>query len=281
MSNSTTSAMKITILGCGYVGSAIAKFWHQADHHLTVTTTTPDKVQQLSQFSDEVAIVNGSNFDALQKVIQGQDVILLCMGAKNRNHYQEVYLETAKNVAAIVQNNSQVKQIIYTSSNLVLGDKKGAWTDETAEVTPNNANGEILAKTEEVLLSIQSLQLKVCILRLAGIYGTNRELIKIFRSWAGTTRPGTGEYYANWIHLDDIVNGIEFARIKELTGIYNLACDENLPVKKFFHKLFNTHNLPNLSWDESADYIRPYNSKLSNKKIKDAGLKLIHPTIIF
>ncbi len=274
--------MKITILGCGYVGSEIAKFWHQAHHHLTVTTTTPyKKVEPLAQFADQVAIVNGSNFDALQKVIQGREVILLCMGAKNPNHYQEVYLETAKNVVAIVQNNSQVKQIIYTSSNAVLGDKKGAWTDETAEVTPNNGNGEILAKAEEVLLSIQSPQLKVCILRLAGIYGTNRELIKIFRSLAGNTRPGSGEYYVNWIHLDDIVNGIEFARAKELTGIYNLSCDENLQGREFFQKLFNAHNLPDVTWDESANYIRPYNSQLSNKKIKDAGLKLIYPKIVF
>ena len=273
--------MKITIIGCGYVGSAIARFWHQAGHDLTVTTTTPDKVEQLSQFADEVAIVNGNDTNALQQVMQDRDVVLLCVGAKNRDSYQEAYLETAKNVVQVLNNNSNVKQLIYTGSYAVLGDKNGAWTDETAEVTPANKNGEILCKTEEILLSVAAEKLKVCILRLAGIYGEKRELIKIFRSWAGNTRPGKGEDYSNWIHLEDIVNGIEVARAKELTGIYNLTCDEPLQTRDFLHKLFTTHNLPSITWDESADSVRPYNARLSNKKIKAAGLKLIHPQIIF
>ena len=273
--------MKITIIGCGYVGSAIAKFWHQGDHHLTVTTTTPDKVEKLSQFADEVAIVNSNDTNALQQVIQDRDVVLLCVGAKNRNNYQEAYLETAKNIVRVINNNSNVKQLIYTGSYAVLGDKQGQWTDETAEVAPANANGEILCKTEEVLLSIESPQLKVCILRLAGIYGAGRELIKIFGSYSGKTRPGAGEDYSNWIHLEDIVNGIETARKQQLTGIYNLACDESLQTRDFFQRLFETHDLPPLIWDESAESVRPYNTRLSNRKIKAAGLKLIHPQIRF
>ena len=167
--------MKITIIGCGYVGSAIARFWHQADHHLTVTTTTPDKVEQLSQFANEVAIINGNDTNALQQVMQDRDVVLLCVGAKNRDSYQEAYLETAKNVVQVLNNNSHVKQLIYTGTYAVLGDKNGAWTDETGEVAPANKNGEILCKTEEILLSVAAEKLKVCILRLAGIYGEKKE----------------------------------------------------------------------------------------------------------
>ncbi len=273
--------MKITIIGCGYVGIAIARFWNQAGHNLTVTTTTPDKVEQLSQFAEEVAIVKGNEPNTLQKVIQDRDVVLLCVGAKNRSNYQEVYLETAKNVVEVIKNNSNVKQLIYTGSYAVLGDKNGAWTDETESIAPANKHSEILCKTEEVLLSVQSEKLKVCVLRLTGIYGERRELIKIFRSRAGTTRPGTGEDYSNWIHLEDIVNGIELAREKELTGIYHLNCDEPLPTREFFQRLFTTHNLPPITWDESADSVRPYNMRLSNKKIKAAGLKLTYPQIMF
>ncbi len=273
--------MKITIIGCGYVGSAIAKFWHQADHHLTVTTTTPDKVEELSQFADQVAIVNGNDTNALQQVIQDRDVVLLSVGAKNRSNYQEAYLETAQNIVQVINNNSNVKQLIYTGSYAVLGDKQGVWTDETAEVAPANANGEILSKTEDILLSIESPQLNVCILRLAGIYGERRELIKIFQSYSGKTRPGKGEDYSNWIHLEDIINSIEIAREQQLTGIYNLACDEPLQAREFFQRLFDTHNLPPVIWDESTDSVRPYNARLSNEKIKAAGLKLIHPQIRF
>lgn len=273
--------MKITIIGCGYVGSAIAKLWYKAGHHLTVTTTTPEKVESLSEFAQEVAIVNGNDTNALQQIIQDRDVVLLSVGAKNRDNYQQAYLETASNVVEVIQKNSSIKQLIYTGSYAVLGDKKGAWTDETAEVSPANNNGEILCKTEQVLLSAESSELKVCILRLAGIYGVRRELIKIFRSWSGKIRPGTGEDYSNWVHLEDIVNGIEIARKQNLSGIYNLACDEPLQTREFLQRLFTTHNLDPITWDDSAESIRPYNTRLSNNKIKAAGLKLIYPQIMF
>ncbi|HHP7232136.1 MAG TPA: SDR family oxidoreductase [Xenococcaceae cyanobacterium] len=273
--------MKITIIGCGYVGSAIARFWHQAGHDLTVTTTTPEKVAQLASLAKEVAVVNSKDLKALQQVMQNRDVVLLCVGAKNRDNYQEAYLETAKNVVQVLKSNSSVKQLIYTGSYAVLGDKNGAWTDETAAVAPANQNGEILCQTEEVLLSAISAKLKVCLLRLAGIYGAGRELIKIFRPWSGTTRPGTGEDYSNWIHLADIVGGIEVARTKELMGIYHLACDEPLQTRDFLQRLFTTHNLPGVTWDRSLPSVRPYNTRLSNAKIKAAGLELVYPQIIF
>ena len=180
-----------------------------------------------------------------------------------------------------IQETPSVKQLIYTGSYAVLGDKQGKWTDETAAVAPVNEYGEILCQTEQALLSVPESEIKVCILRLGGIYGKGRELIKIFRSWAGTTRPGDGQDYTNWIHLDDILNGIEFARQKKLSGIYNLNSDEILSTGEFYNRLFATHNLPPITWDASQSSLRPYNTKLSNQKLKAAGFQLVHPQIIF
>ena len=188
---------------------------------------------------------------------------------------------TARNLVTALENNQSVKQVIYTGSYGILGDKKGAWTDENAPVAPANENSKILVQTEEVLLSANSAKLKVCVLRLSGIYGPGRELIKIFRRSAGTTRPGKGTDYSNWVHLEDIVNGIELARLKQLVGIYHLNSDEILETREFFHRLFETYNLPPINWDTKVTSNRPYNLRLSNKKIKDAGLNLIYPQIIF
>jgi nucleoside-diphosphate-sugar epimerase len=273
--------MKTLILGCGYVGSEVARLWHNNGDLVTVTTTTPEKKEKLASIADRVAIVKGSDVNALSEVIKDREVILFSVAAKGQNTYRQSYLETATNLVIALQNNHSVKQIIYTGSYAVLGDRKGAWTDETIPTNPVTDSGKILAETEEVLLTANSAKLKVCILRLAGIYGEGRELIKIFRSWSGTTRPGVGEDYSNWIHLKDIVNAIAVARQNQLEGIYNLACDECLTTGEFFQRLFSTHNLPDLTWDATQKSLRPYNTRLSNQKIKSAGLKLIYPQIIF
>ncbi|GAB4526285.1 MAG: SDR family oxidoreductase [Pleurocapsa sp.] len=275
--------MKITVIGGGYVGRAIARSWYQAGHHVTVTTTTPEKIKQLTSVASQVAIAIGEDLNSIQEVIRDRDLILLCVSAKKRTieAYRQAYLATAQNVLQTLQANPSVKQLIYTSSYGILGDKNGAWTDETSTVNPTSETSEILAQTEEALLSVPKARWKTCILRLSGIYGPGRELIKIFRSWAGTTRPGSGEDYRNWIHLDDIVGAIKLAQEKQLAGIYHVTSDEVLTSQEFFRRLFQTHNLPPIQWDNSQSSSRPYNLKLSNQKLKAAGFKLIHPQIVF
>ncbi|MGB3692255.1 MAG: SDR family oxidoreductase [Spirulinaceae cyanobacterium] len=267
--------MKITILGCGYVGKAVANKWNAAGHNLTVTTTTPEKVTELEKVAQKVVVLKGDDLPALTKLIADQETILFSIGAKKRTvaAYQEAYLNTAKNLVTALENSSTVKQLIYTGSYALYGDQKGEWIDETAPLVPENEYGQILAETEQVLLNTN---LPVCIFRLGGIYGPGREIIKIFRSLAGTTRPGTGEDAANWIHLDDIVSALELARAKKLAGIYNLVNDVPLTKKQLLDKICNKHDLAPVSWSNSPDYTSPYNARLSNQKIKDAGLKLIH-----
>lgn len=274
--------MNIAIIGCGYVGYAAAKYWKQNnDFVITATTTTPSKVETLQEVANKVEIVQGSDNKALKAVLQNQDVVLLSVGAKSRDGYEETYLKTAENIVSVLKQNPTVKQLIYTASYSVYGDRNGDLVDEETPTAPNNTNGEILNQAEQILLSASSENLRVCMLRLGGIYGEGRELIKIFSRAFGQTRPGDGEDITNWIHLDDIVGAIEFARREQLSGIYNLVDDAHLKSKELIGNLCQKYDKPNVVWDASQTKTRAYNSKVSNEKIKKAGYKLIHPQMIF
>ena len=39
--------MRIAVIGCGYVGSAVANLWHRLGEDVTVTTTTSSKTEVL------------------------------------------------------------------------------------------------------------------------------------------------------------------------------------------------------------------------------------------
>ena len=274
--------MRIAVIGCGYVGSAVANLWHRLGEEVTVTTTTHSKKDTLKTLSSEVVVLTGDDKAGLKDLVADKDVVLLSVGAKQRTPetYHQAYLETANNVVAAIRATGNVKQLIYTGSYGILGSQKTVVVDETATPNPGSEFGEILTQTEQVLLSVSPLEFKTCILRLSGTYGYGRGLIKIFSRVAGTTRPGKGDNYTNWVHLDDIVGAIDFAKRKQLHGIYNLA-SEALTSKEFFTRLFETHNLPNVTWDESQPSSRSYNMKLSSQKIKDAGYEFIHPEIEF
>ncbi|AFY54759.1 NAD dependent epimerase/dehydratase family protein [Rivularia sp. PCC 7116] len=274
--------MNIAIVGCGYVGYAVAKYWKQnSDLVITATTTTPAKVSALQEVAQKVEVVESSDIKALKSVLKNQDVVLLSVGAKSRDSYEESYLKTAENIVSVLQDNPTVKQLIYTASFSVYGDINAATVDEETPTAPSNANTKILDKAEQILLCASRENLRVCILRLAGIYGEARELVKIFSRAFGETRPGNGETITNWIHLDDIVGAIEFARQQQLDGIYNVVDDARVTSKELIDNLCEKYNKPQVNWDASQTKTRGYNFKVSNQKIKQAGYELIHPQMIF
>ena len=274
--------MNIAILGCGYIGYTVAKYWRQKENFiLTVTTTTDERVPTLQTVATRVVVTKGSDLQGLKTALQNQDVILLSVGAKNRNTYEEAYLNTAKTLVSVIQELPNIRQLIYTGSYSIYGDRNGVWVDEETPPAPANLNAHILRKTEDVLLSADNENLRVCILRLGGIYGPGRELVQIFGGIAGTTKIGHGDEVTNWIHLDDVVSAIEFARYKNLRGIYNLVCDAHFTSKELINGVMASHGLPLVVWDGTNNSDRSYNVWVSNQKLKDAGYKLIHPQIVF
>lgn len=274
-----TPLTNATIIGCGYVGKAVAQRW-RSTLTVTATTTTPDRVAALESVAQRVQVVKGNDEGGVRSLLQDQAIVLLSVGAPNAAAYEETYLQTAKTLVAVLKDVPTVQQVIYTGSYAVYGDRQGAWVDETSEIAPANRNGELLAETEQVLLSAASDSLKVCVLRLGGIYGPGRELTKIFGRAAGTTRPGNGEDAANWVHLDDIVGAIDFARQQSLTGLYNLVGTVPTTTGVLLERLFTAHGLPNVTWDASQSSTRPYNARVSNQKLREAGYQFLYPQIL-
>jgi nucleoside-diphosphate-sugar epimerase len=269
--------LKAVILGCGYVGVRVAQLW-QPTLAVTATTTTPARVAELEPIAHRVEVLKGSDEPGMRSLLQDQEIVLLAVGARYGS-YADTYLKTAETLVGVLPHCPSVRQIIYTGSYAVYGDRGGEWVDETTSPAPANENGEVLAATEQLLLNAANEQLKVCVFRLGGIYGPGRELVKIFGRVAGTTRPGTGEDAANWVHLDDIVGAIDFACQQGLNGIYNLVGTVPLTSKELLDKVCSTHHLPSVSWDPTQPSLRPYNARVSNQKLRTAGYSFIHPEI--
>lgn len=274
--------MNIAIIGCGYVGTAVAKYWQQQKNVvITATTTTLHREPELKAAFERVEIVRGNNPEALKSVLENQEIVLLSVGAKFFDSYEYTYLQTANTLASLLSQFPSIKHLIYTSSYAVYGDRHGSYVDEDTPIVTTYPNGDVLSKTEQIVLSANSKNCLVSIIRLGGIYGPGRELETTLGSWAGRILPGDGEDITNWIHLDDIVAAVEFIRQNQLQGIYNLVNDAYLTSKEFMNRLCEKHNLPKVIWDNSQKNYCQYNAKVSNQKIKNAGYSLIYPEMIF
>ncbi len=267
--------MKAAIIGCGYVGTAVAQRWQEKGLDVLVTTTREERVEALSAIANRVEVVTGTERDRLQTILSDRQVVLLCVASKRGASYADTYLKTAKTIAQVLPHTS-IEQLIYTSSCSVYGDHNGAWVTELMPPMPITDNGKIIEQTEETLLSEISPQRKICVLRLGGIYGPDRTLERIYSRAAGTTRPGKGEEGTNWVHLSDIVNGIDWACERQLAGLYNLVQDEVPMARDLIRAVCDRHNLAPVTWDESQPSTRK-NVRVSNTKIKSTGYEFVHP----
>jgi nucleoside-diphosphate-sugar epimerase len=279
-----TELDKIAIIGCGYVGTAASQYWYKQGHSVTVTTTTQERVAQLEEIATKVVVMKGEDSQAVKSLLQDRDIVVLSIAPISNKQvdaeeYRETYIPTAKNLVAALKENNSVKQLIYLSSVSVYGNKNGEWVDETSSVDTESEYNQVLCETEQLLLNAAS-DVKISILRMGGIYGPKRELIKRFAKLAGKKMPGSGETFTSWIHLDDIVSALDFLSQRRLGGIYNLVNDFNMTIHELSDEICQRADLEKILWDDTKPSYRSLNARISNEKIKSAGYKLIHPDTI-
>ncbi len=274
----------LAILGCGYVGKALAKYWQKQGHFVTGTTTSQQRLLSLSEVTSQVILMKGDDANAVQSLFQDRDAVVVSVAptgskAVSEEIYESTYLPTAWNLAKALNQTPTVKQIIYLSSSSVYGDRQGEWVDESSPIAPEERKSQVICEAEKILLQAANENQKVCILRLGGIYGPGRELTRMFGRLAGMTLAGRGERFINWIHLDDIVGAIEFARLNKLEGIYNLVDDSQLTLKKQAELVCLRYGLTPVQWDPSKPSLKAKSVRISNQKIKAAGYQLVHPQL--
>ena len=278
----------VAIVGCGYVGAALAAQWQEQGHFITGTTTSRERVSALEDMVSKALVMKGDDAAAVQWVVQDQDTVVVSvaptrsrfMDPAGVDPYESTYLPIATNLVKALKQAPRVKQLIYLSSYSVYGDRNGEWVDETSPVTPSDYQGQVLCEAEQIIMQAATETRNVCIFRLGGIYGPGRELVRMFGGMAGMIIPGKGDRVINWIHRDDIVSAIEFARLNRLQGIYNLVDDSQLTVQEQVDRVCSNYGLPRTFWDASQLGLRRRNLRVSNQKFKAAGYQLTHPQLV-
>lgn len=283
--NKQKMCKKVAVIGCGYVGKAIASVWYEQGYIVTGTTTREKKISELENITHNPVVMMGDNFEAIEKVTEDQETLLVSIAPISDRKvdaevYAQTYISTAKNLVTVLNKNSTVKQLIYLSSSSVYGDKKGEWVDETSSLDTNSDYGKVLIEAEDIILGLNQKDIKVCLLRLGGIYGPGRELDKRIGRMAGKTLPGNGENFASWIHLEDVVKGIEFVHEKECHGIYNLVNDVKLNSKELCDLICNRQELEQVYWDANQHPFSSLNGRVDNSKIKKEGYQFVYGNTI-
>jgi nucleoside-diphosphate-sugar epimerase len=261
--------MRVGILGCGYVGQAIALSLKESDHIVSATTRRPEHFEKLQAIVEEPHLISRS-IDLIP-FLSPLEVLIICVAPNTSNDYRSTYLELAESVVKMIAHADRLHQIIYTSSTSVYGDFGGAWVNEESEVRPLNENSQILLETENCYLSISKSGVRSCIFRLGEIYGPGRLIEERLKKSYHRKFPGDGSQYTNLIHLDDIVKAVNLAIDLHLQGVYNLCNDNHISRKEFYDSLCKLHDIPLIQWDDQMMSPHGGNKRVDNQKIKNLG----------
>jgi nucleoside-diphosphate-sugar epimerase len=268
--------MNIAIIGCGYIGSEIAKLW-KPKYHITATTRSIENLEKLNKLAHKSQILKGNDPKEFIPLIANNEIILITIAADGPNNYGSAYLGVAEIFRQLALEMDLPRHLIYTSSTSVYGDHNGLWVDETSPLLGSDELSKILIKAEQTYLSLEELGWSVSILRLAQIYGPNRELSKKVKEIDGRTLPGSGDHYTNMVHKADCASAIDYAHKHHLEGIFNVADDEHPTRKELYDTICHKFHLPKVHWDPSHASFPTGNKRVSNHKIKAQGFAFLHP----
>ncbi|MGB0715954.1 MAG: NAD-dependent epimerase/dehydratase family protein [Phycisphaerae bacterium] len=246
-----TPLSRVGIIGCGYVGLALARELRQRGVSVTGTTRGSTAPASFQEVGIQHACVVLPNATGLEAALHGCDTILFCPGPGRGADYDAVFHQGAQQICEAIDGNV-CRQIVFLSSTRVYGQNAGEAVDESSDTSLADSNGQAIVRAENVLLSCP--RLKCNVLRLGGIHGPGRRLIDRIQAASGQTRTD-GHVLVNLVHLDDIVAAILLSFSHGDSGIFNIVDHQVEPRRELYDRILAAAALPPVHWkNESPAY---------------------------
>jgi nucleoside-diphosphate-sugar epimerase len=223
----TLTGRHLVIFGCGYVGTAVARWAAAAGMRVTALTRNPSSAVLLREVGIETVVADLAT-PAWHDEVDPPDVALNCVssGGGGTRGYRHSYLEGTESIATWATARAPIGTFLYTGSTSVYPQDGGVVVDESMPVTASSDRAQVLIDTEACVVASARAWRRWFILRLAGIYGPGRhQLLEQVRTGEVS---GTGEVHLNLIHRDDIVTAVAAciaAPASFGSGIFNVADD--------------------------------------------------------
>ncbi|MBF0680558.1 MAG: SDR family oxidoreductase [Devosia sp.] len=276
--------MRVMFFGLGYSSQASVDALRQSGElvHTLGTVRTTDKANRLAQGGLETLVFDGTAPSPEVSAALAETthvVISIAPDADGdvvlRRHRAD--LDAAKNL----------EWICYYSTVGVYGDFDGAWIDESAPLVPRNMRSDLRVLAEQEWRDYAAQRgVKLCILRLAGIYGPGRSSFDKLRDGTARRIIKPGQVF-NRIHVEDIGRVTALAAERRLEGTFNMADDEPTPPQDVFEHAAGIMGVPvppDMPFEtaEMSPMQRSFyrdNKRVSNKAIKAAlGIEMLYPS---
>ncbi|NQZ42768.1 MAG: SDR family oxidoreductase [Flavobacteriaceae bacterium] len=189
----------IGIIGCGWLGTPLARHFLAKGYQVKGTTTSKDKLPGLEALGISAYLVvldsDGASGD-LDRFLGAIDYLVINVPPRMRKKDAEPFLPKIEFLLKALEG-TDIGRIVFISSTSVYGMATGNITEKTPP-EPKTVSAQQLLASEGVMRSHSNL---TTIIRFGGLIGPNRHPITML---SGRTLDN-GNDLVNLIHLDDCI----------------------------------------------------------------------------
>jgi nucleoside-diphosphate-sugar epimerase len=264
----------VLIAGCGFVGLPLARNFASSGwetHALTVSGTSAANLDGEPFLTHALDITRKTSFAGLAE--RRFNVVIHCAssGRGGASDYAAVFLTGTQNLMA----NLEYERLIFTSSTSVYAQTDGSTVDETSPADPVRETGQILRKTEDLVLVSGGT-----VARLAGLYGPGRctPLQRLLDGRAVIEEDGSR--LMNSVHQVDAAKALQFLAEGEWSGVFNVVDDQPVAEIEWYRYVCHRLSKP-LPPVGPRDLNRKRgwtNKRVSSRKLRSLGWELVYPT---
>lgn len=264
---------QILIVGCGDLGTAIAKLLHQSQHQVIGLRISQQNLpHDMQTIQADVTKLNTLN---LLKNLQ-PNIIIYCVAASAQTdeNYHAHYVQGLKNILATQIENTNLQHVFFVSSTRVYGQNTQEILTENDAAMPADFGGERLFEAENVL---SQLTCNATILRLSGIYGPDRLYLvntaKVPNSWPASNN------WSNRIHRDDAAGFIAFLVHKTMSQQPVERCyivTDDMPTLQYTVLTWLANQL-RIDTSQIQIPATQGGKRLSNQRLRATGFQLQYP----
>jgi len=202
---------KISILGCGWLGFALAKKLIENGNSVKGSTTSENKLTILENagINPFLATIEADEVsENIDTFLAESEILIIDIPPKLRGNQdfsttlEMTFVRKIQNLIPFIEKSS-VSKVLFVSSTSVYGDDNELITEETI-ANPETESGKQLLLSEKILQNNPNFE--TTILRFGGLIGEDRHPVKFL---AGKENLENPDAPVNLIHQNDCISIIE------------------------------------------------------------------------
>ena len=256
--------MKISILGCGWLGLELGKNLVKLRHDVKGSVTKHEKLNELRAAG--IVPYSIKTFESgiqgdIRNFLSGSQFLIIDIPPGLRKNPDLDFVQKVKNLLPHIDR-ANIKRVLFVSSTSVYADTPDFKTYSEKDKTSEQDNtARQLAAAEMVFLDHPKIDASV--LRFGGLYGPERHPVNVL---SGREHIKNANAPVNLVHRDDCIQAIlKLINLQKDNQVWNLVTPEHPSKEKYYTKIAKLRNLELPEFEENSDST---GKKISSEKIQ-------------